>query len=83
MHHIAGPKPTERESLVVAVRPPLSVAATQAASGLVACDYTYARASAQQVFKLLDCLKNRFNDLEGKWHHFFTLCYCLMLLIIS
>jgi hypothetical protein len=68
-------KPAKRESSDVVVRPPPSVdgsgpsssaAATQAGSGLVGCDYTDARASAQQVFQFLSYLKNRVDDQEGK-----------------
>jgi hypothetical protein len=50
---------------VAASRPSSLVVATKAASGLVACDYANARASAHRVLQFLDRMKNAVNDREG------------------
>jgi hypothetical protein len=43
---------------VAASEPSSSVVATKAASGLVECDYADVRASAEQVLRFLDRMKN-------------------------
>jgi hypothetical protein len=46
-------------------RPSSSVTPAQARSGLVACDYTDAMASAQRVLQFLDRMKSVVDDQEG------------------
>jgi hypothetical protein len=67
------PKPAEQQPSAAAVMPPPSAfasgppslaAATKGASGLVAYDYTDARASILLVLQFLDRIKSVVNDSE-------------------
>jgi hypothetical protein len=53
-------------SLAFASGPASLAGATKAPSGLVACDYSEARASAHQVLQFLDRMKNGVDDREGE-----------------